>query len=464
MIGSAIGEKMHKVALEDAGLFHPCEPYPHLWKKMAKDEFGGKSEVIRWQMRVMDATVSEAMLLEDQALVELQPLEPPSSATNDAAGTEGGTAGAAPARKKKMSHHKTKQKASEDFTPDDDSPDGASKEQKAAAKLESAKQEADVKKEVKEEPVIPCPPCGVAAGTAKFCSECGPKIVPAEPAPALVAAVAQPEAAKGGEDESSSSEESTSSSGDERERSDDSSSSAPSQVPAATEQKSPGAEQPAAPPKQQQQQAQQTNMQELEVKIRDQLLALAGKPDELRKRMCKLEDVLQQRQAKCDPVVAKDMVARLETEFIKPLPKQPAVPSPSHRLHAPLRTCLHTCQKAPSPEEISVDPDAKSSSHRTLPKPAHASIKDGRKPRNMQRVRFSDQDPSQPGQPIVNQILVDSFRARSELWYFQAGRIANCEQCKMAVLAHDGSMLGAPKRSMFAQDTFVCNRCIYIGV
>ena len=64
------------------------------------------------------------------------------------------------------------------------------------------------------------------------------------------------------------------------------------------------------------------------------------------------------------------------------------------------------------------------------------------------------------GAGIANYTSIQSFKhLKDKLWFRLPGDLVSCDVCSECVPQCLGSLHGDPKRSIFAQDTFLCTNC-----
>merc|ERR1712232_106565 len=71
-----------------------------------------------------------------------------------------------------------------------------------------------------------------------------------------------------------------------------------------------------------------------------------------------------------------------------------------------------------------------------------------------ERIRFHEPDQ-------YTQTKIDNYRyLGSQLWFIQPGSVVHCDECDRPVAQAQGTLQGAPDRSQFAQNKFVCSDCL----
>ncbi|CAE8709362.1 unnamed protein product, partial [Polarella glacialis] len=69
-----------------------------------------------------------------------------------------------------------------------------------------------------------------------------------------------------------------------------------------------------------------------------------------------------------------------------------------------------------------------------------------------------------PYGPQISQVKVATYKTSGDtLWFSMPGAYVFCDACLKAVPQSMGSLQGAPQRSQFAQDKFLCTDCMMNG-
>eukprot|EP00927_Polykrikos_kofoidii_P047734 TRINITY_DN42006_c0_g1_i1.p1 TRINITY_DN42006_c0_g1~~TRINITY_DN42006_c0_g1_i1.p1 ORF type:complete len:645 (+),score=165.58 TRINITY_DN42006_c0_g1_i1:60-1994(+) len=423
IITHAIGEKGHLMSLKDADVMTPCEPYPYCWTGYKKDDEGVKTKLTRYGMRVRNAFFNE----------ELLPLEPVESAFFEtAAGVGDGEGEGDKPPPKKSRSSKSKSTASEEKA-------SSPRRAKAAVATDPTKGKLAP---AKAEPAK-CTACGVVLDVSmpKFCGECGhptadqPKVAPQKMSEG---ASSSSDASEAEESDSSDEEESSSSdSGTEKGKPAPQKSAAPKAAPP-----------PAPPPPPVPKAPKELNQKakDFQEKVRENFSKMTD-AKQVKAKLIKMKEILATQnsaQFGMSPEQAKEFSVALEDEVKKRLEKDASAPPPEQG----------TKRKADAVQE-SLKP-----LHRMDVEPSKSALRCSwnMKKQTDRKIQYVDVAVQRP---LSVDIPVESFRSLGEaLWFFMPGNTVICDHCSRGVSQAMGTLLGAPNKSQFAQDQFLCSECL----
>eukprot|EP00928_Gymnodinium_smaydae_P082311 TRINITY_DN65674_c0_g1_i1.p1 TRINITY_DN65674_c0_g1~~TRINITY_DN65674_c0_g1_i1.p1 ORF type:complete len:558 (-),score=89.72 TRINITY_DN65674_c0_g1_i1:224-1897(-) len=412
-LGPHLGEKKYVFHVEDVGLPHPCEPYPRVWKRYDKST-GGKVEVPVPSMRVIDGAFEEEMK-EERELLRKLPSE----------------SGSGVRKPKTRSRYVAAASGAGD---------GAATDAAASSAAAGEQGDADAGAAKDKDSAKPDTPSGTVA-TSQNDSDGSSSSESGDEQPA------QDDAADSGAEASDSSDDS-------------SSSSASNSKPATTASTAAAAAAavPAAP-------------------SRDAAAMVAGFEQKLRLTLGKLSGAaackakLQEFKGNLDkrPNFAqigmlKDIITKLEAEYVRPQSRQPKAPPPAHLLNKKIDAPAGKEQKLEPPTVQQAAKQGVPLPHRTMAAPKKSKLRNHFAPKPLHphmRVHYHGNNPHDNTSVVSAQHSVVSFRSFGpQLWFQQPGSTVVCDSCESVVSQAQGTLQGAPEKSQFAQDRFICCTCM----
>jgi len=116
--------------------------------------------------------------------------------------------------------------------------------------------------------------------------------------------------------------------------------------------------------------------------------------------------------------------------------------------------------QATPPDDVQATPVVKKEEEKRYPDhPGNSKIKTAwseprEKKAGCDRIRFGEKTDDKT-------TSIENYRyLGSQLWFIQPGSVVHCDECDRPVSQVQGSLQGAPGKSQFAQNKFVCSECL----